>query len=203
MAGTAKMSRGGPGAGRARAKSGARPASAGGSRLAKSGSRRKGHTAGRSVPLVGLTYGSTSDEAVMRECEAVLERLEIPFESRLLSAHRMPKATTAYAHQARGRGLRVLIGAAGMAAHLPGVLAALTTLPVIGVPLCGSAFEGQDALLSMVQMPAGVPVATMAVGKAGAKNAAVLAAEILALGDGALAKRLDELKRQLESGDKI
>jgi phosphoribosylaminoimidazole carboxylase PurE protein len=96
-----------------------------------------------------------------------------------------------------------LIGAAGMAAHLPGVAASLTTLPVIGIPLCGSAFEGQDALLSMVQMPAGVPVATVAVGKAGAKNAAVLAAEILGVSDSGLARKLEQMKRDLEAGVKI
>jgi len=154
-------------------------------------------------PLVGILYASASDEPVMRECWQVLADLGIPYETRMISAHRMPEATGTYARGARRRGLRVLIGGAGMAAHLPGVLASLTTLPVIGVPLCGSAFEGQDALLSMVQMPAGVPVATVAVGKAGAKNAAILAAQMLALDDPPLARKLEELKARLERGDRI
>jgi phosphoribosylaminoimidazole carboxylase PurE protein len=154
-------------------------------------------------PLVGIIYASTSDEPVMKECAAVLNHFGIPFETRLISAHRMPKATGAYVQGVRKRGLKVLITGTGMAAHLPGVLASMTTIPVIGVPLCGSAFEGQDALLSMVQMPAGVPVATVAVGKAGAKNAAILAAQILALSDSSLVRKLDDLKRRLEAGDKI
>jgi phosphoribosylaminoimidazole carboxylase PurE protein len=154
-------------------------------------------------PLVGIVYGSVSDEPVMRECESLLEQLGVAYETRMLSAHRMPETTGAYARDARRRGLRVLIAGAGMAAHLPGVLASLTTLPVIGIPLCGSALEGLDALYSMVQMPAGVPVATVAVGKAGAKNAAILAAQILALADAALARRLEELKRRLEKGEKV
>ncbi|MBD3237246.1 MAG: 5-(carboxyamino)imidazole ribonucleotide mutase [Candidatus Eisenbacteria bacterium] len=174
---------------------------------ARDRARRSGRgptsAAGRGKPLVGILYGSTSDEPVVAECVALLEQLAIPHETRLLSAHRMPKATAVYAQGAKRRGLRVLISMAGMAAHLPGVLASMTTLPVIGVPLCGSALEGQDALFSMVQMPAGVPVATVAVGKAGAKNAAILASQILALGDAVLARRLDDLKRRLESGQKV
>jgi len=158
---------------------------------------------GRGKPLVGIVYGSVSDEAVMHECTTLLESFGIPFETHLLSAHRRPAATAEYAREARRRGLRVLIAGAGMAAHLPGVVASLTTLPVIGIPLCGSALEGLDALYSMVQMPAGVPVATVAVGKAGAKNAAILAAQILALSDAALARRLDEMKRRLEAGEKV
>ena len=171
---------------------------------AKQRSIRK-RTAGtsRGKPLVGVVYGSTSDEPIVSECAALLEQFGIAHETRLLSAHRMPKATTTYVQGARRRGLRVLISMAGMAAHLPGVLASMTTLPVIGVPLCGSALEGQDALFSMVQMPAGVPVATVAVGKAGAKNAAILAAQILALSDAVLGRRLDDLKRRLEAGQKI
>ncbi len=166
-------------------------------------SRTARESVGRPKPLVGIVYGSSSDEPVLAECAAVLDRFGIPSERVLLSAHRMPESTAAYARDARRRGLRVLIAGAGMAAHLPGVLASLTTLPVIGVPLCGSALEGLDALYSMVQMPAGVPVATVAIGKAGAKNAAVLAAEILALSDAALARRLDDLKHRLESGQKL
>ena len=133
----------------------------------------------------------------------MLERFGVAHEARLLSAHRQPEATAEYARGARRRGLRVLIAAAGMAAHLPGVVASLTTLPVIGVPLCGSALEGQDALLSMVQMPSGVPVATLAVGKAGAKNAGLLAVQILALQDPSLTRKLDELKRRLAEGEKL
>jgi len=173
-----------------------RGSSTGAARAAKAGSAR-------GKPLVGIVYGSVSDEPVMRECETLLEQFGIAYETHLLSAHRMPEATGAYAREARRRGLRVLIAGAGMAAHLPGVLASLTPLPVIGVPLCGSALEGLDALYSMVQMPAGVPVATLAVGKAGAKNAAILAAQILALSDPALARRIDDLKRRLESGQKV
>lgn len=157
----------------------------------------------REKPLVGVVYASTSDEPVMKECGAVLERLGIPYEVHMFSAHRQPEFTATYAKGARKRGLKVLIGGAGMAAHLPGVLASLTTLPVIGVPLCGSAFEGYDSLLSMVQMPAGVPVPTVAVGKAGAKNAAILAAQMLALSDPAMVRKLDDLKKKMEAGEKL
>lgn len=160
-------------------------------------------SAGRGKPLVGVLYGSTSDEAVIKECLQVLERFGIPYETALLSAHRMPEQTALYARGARRRGLRVIVCGAGMAAHLPGVVASMTTLPVIGIPLCGSALEGVDALFSMVQMPAGVPVATVAVGKAGAKNAGVLAAQILAIGEPTLARRLDDLKGRLEAGEKL
>jgi phosphoribosylaminoimidazole carboxylase PurE protein len=154
-------------------------------------------------PVVGVLYASTSDEPVFKECWAVLERFGIPFETLMFSAHRQPEFTATYARSARKRGLKVLIAGAGMAAHLPGVLASMTTLPVIGVPLCGSAFEGYDSLLSMVQMPAGVPVATVAVGKAGAKNAALLAAQILAQQDAGLLRKLDDFKRQMEKGAKL
>jgi len=164
-----------------------------------------GYTGGarRRKPLVGIAYASTTDEPVMKECARVLEEFGIGYELKMFSAHRQPEFTTEYARSARKRGLRVLIAGAGMAAHLPGVLASLTTLPVIGVPLCGSAFEGNDALLSMVQMPSGVPVATVAVGKAGAKNAAVLAAQILGLADPGIARALDDLKRRMEAGAKL
>ena len=154
-------------------------------------------------PLVGVIYASTTDEPVMQACQEVLKRFEVPHEIELFSAHRQPEYTAAYAKSARRRGLRVLIAGAGMAAALPGVLASLTTLPVIGVPLAGSSFGGNDAMLSMVQMPAGVPVATVAAGKAGAKNAALLAIQILALSDAALTRRLDALKRRMESGAKL
>ena len=157
----------------------------------------------RAKPLVGVIYASTSDEPVMKECGIVLERLGIAYETHMFSAHRQPEFTATYAKGARKRGLKVLIAGAGMAAHLPGVLASMTTLPVIGVPLCGSAFEGYDSLLSMVQMPAGVPVATVAVGKAGAKNAAILAGQILALSEPAMVRKLDDLKCKMESGEKL
>ena len=154
-------------------------------------------------PLVGILYGSSSDESIVKECLLVLERFGISHEARLLSAHRMPESSAAYAKGARKRGLKVMICIAGMAAHLPGVIASMTTLPVIGVPVCGSALEGLDALYSMVQMPAGVPVATMAIGKAGAKNAALLAVQILALSGTGVVRRLDDLKRKLEAGEKM
>jgi 5-(carboxyamino)imidazole ribonucleotide mutase len=163
----------------------------------------EGRSGGRGKPLVGVLYGSTSDEPIVKECVQVLERFGIAHETALLSAHRMPERTAEYARSARRRGLRVIICAAGMAAHLPGVVASLTTLPVIGVPLCGSALEGIDALFSMIQMPAGVPVATVAVGKAGAKNAGLLATQILALSDSTLARRLDDLKSRLDRGEKL
>jgi phosphoribosylaminoimidazole carboxylase PurE protein len=167
------------------------------------GAAAVGRSAARGKPLVGVLYGSTSDESIVKECVQVLDRFEIAYETALLSAHRMPERTAEYARSARRRGLRVIICAAGMAAHLPGVVASLTTLPVIGVPLCGSALEGIDALFSMIQMPAGVPVATLAVGKAGAKNAALLATQILALSNSALTRRLDDLKTRLERGEKL
>ncbi len=172
-------------------------------RSKSSGSQSSGKSGKKRKPLVGVVYASTSDEPVMRECEAVLDRFGIPYERKLLSAHRMPQSTAEYAQTARKRGLKVLIAGTGMAAHLPGVLASMTTIPVIGVPLRGSALEGKDALFSMVQMPSGVPVATVAIGKAGAKNAAVLAAEILALSDPALTRKLDDLKKKMEAGEKI
>jgi len=130
-------------------------------------------------PLVGIVMGSQSDAEVMMECASILQKLEIPFESRVCSAHRNPDDTIAYAKSAQSRGLKVLIGGAGAAAALPGLLAACTSLPVIGVPLSGTSLQGIDALLSIAQMPGGVPVATMAIGKAGAKNAAWFASRIL------------------------
>ncbi len=151
-------------------------------------------------PLVGIVFGSESDREVMAEAGATLERFGIPFEMEVLSAHRNPERTARYARDAADRGMKLLIAGAGMAAHLGGVVAAQTRLPVIGVPLPGSALQGLDALLSMVQMPGGVPVATMAIGKAGAGNAAIFAARVLALGDPALAARLDEFTRELETG---
>jgi 5-(carboxyamino)imidazole ribonucleotide mutase len=132
-------------------------------------------------PKVGIVMGSESDAEFMIECAHILKKLEIPFESQVCSAHRNPDQTLAYAKSAESRGLKVIVAGAGMAAALPGLVAACTTLPVIGVPLPGSSLQGMDALLSIVQMPGGVPVATMAIGKAGAKNAAWFAHRILSL----------------------
>ena len=129
----------------------------------------------------------------------MLQEWGIAFEVVVASAHRAPRKVEAYARDAAGRGIKVIIGVAGMAAHLAGVLAATTTLPVIGVPMPGSHLNGLDSLLSTVQMPAGVPVATMAVGAAGAKNAAIFAAQILALGDPRLKERLERHKEELEA----
>ena len=143
------------------------------------------------APLVGVIMGSRSDWDTMAEAVAVLQRLGIPHEARVVSAHRTPDRMVAYAKQAAGRGLRVIIAGAGGAAHLPGMVAALTRLPVLGVPVQSKALSGQDSLLSIVQMPAGIPVGTLAIGKPGATNAGLLAAAILATTDPALAERLD------------
>ena len=131
------------------------------------------------TPLVGILMGSRSDWETMKLASEVLARFDVPHESRVLSAHRTPAATTNYVKGAEERGLEVLIAAAGMAAHLAGSVAAQTVLPVLGVPMDGGALKGLDALLATVQMPAGVPVGTLAIGKAGAVNAALLAAQIL------------------------
>ena len=133
------------------------------------------------MPLVAVVMGSKSDAEVMQATQDVLDSLAIGYELNVISAHRTPEKAKQFALNARGRGIEVIIAAAGGAAHLPGVLASWTSLPVIGVPLASSDLQGLDALLSIVQMPAGIPVATVAVGKAGAKNAAYLAAEILGL----------------------
>ena len=147
------------------------------------------------VAAVGIIMGSQSDWQTMRHAAATLEELEVPCESRIMSAHRTPDRLHAYTRTARERGLKVIIAGAGMAAALPGALAALTPLPVLGVPMEGKLMGGLDALLSMVQMPGGIPVGTLGVGKAGAVNAALLAAAILALGDADLAARLDAWRR--------
>jgi phosphoribosylaminoimidazole carboxylase PurE protein len=150
-------------------------------------------------PVVGILMGSESDQARMAGASDVLTELGVPHEILVLSAHRSPVEVGAYAEEAATRGLRVLIAGAGMAAHLAGALAARTVLPVIGVPLDGSPLLGLDALLATVQMPPGVPVATVAVGSAGAKNAGYLAAQILALSDSALRQRLQERRAQSAS----
>lgn len=143
------------------------------------------------APLVGIIMGSASDGTTMREAAALLDTLEVGYELLVVSAHRMPHDMIAYAAQAEARGVRVIIAGAGGAAHLPGMVAATTTLPVLGVPIQSKALSGLDSLLSIVQMPAGVPVATFAIGVAGAKNAALFAAQILAVTDPALRARLD------------
>jgi phosphoribosylaminoimidazole carboxylase PurE protein len=150
-------------------------------------------------PLVGILMGSKSDIEVMERASACLEGLGLAHEVVVTSAHRSPDMTTRYAKSAKRRGIKVLIVGAGRAAHLAGAVAAHTTLPVLGVPLESGALKGQDALLSTVQMPAGVPVGTLAIGGAGAENAALLAASILALGDRALAGRLERRRRAMAS----
>ena len=146
-------------------------------------------------PLVGLAMGSESDWPTMEAAADVLRRFGVPFEARVLSAHRTPAAMTDYAETARDRGLRVIVAGAGGAAHLPGMIAASTTLPVIGVPVQSRALGGLDSLLSIVQMPGGVPVATVAIGAA--KNAGLLAVQVLATADDRLAEALAEYKREL------
>jgi 5-(carboxyamino)imidazole ribonucleotide mutase len=142
------------------------------------------------APLVGLIMGSTSDWETMRHAAETMQKLAIAHESRVVSAHRTPERLFDYAKSAASRGLKVIIAGAGGAAHLPGMAASLTALPVLGVPVESHALRGQDSLLSIVQMPAGIPVGTLAIGRAGAVNAALLAAAILALHDPALAERL-------------
>jgi 5-(carboxyamino)imidazole ribonucleotide mutase len=153
-----------------------------------------------STPLVTIVMGSDSDLPVMQIAAETLAHLEVPCELRVSSAHRSPEKTRRLVAEAVGRGVQVLIVGAGAAAHLAGVIAAETTRPVIGVPLDGSPLKGVDALYSTVMMPGGIPVASMAIGKAGAKNAALFAAEILALHDPALAERLAEDRRQQAEG---
>jgi 5-(carboxyamino)imidazole ribonucleotide mutase len=141
-------------------------------------------------PLVGVVMGSKSDYEVLAAAIEILRALEIPHEARVLSAHRTPDELSDYVETARGRGLRVLIAGAGGAAHLAGVMASKTLLPVLGVPISATPLNGMDSLLSIVQMPKGIPVGTLAIGKPGAANAALLAAEILAGSDAALYERL-------------
>lgn len=142
-------------------------------------------------PKVGVIMGSSSDWETMKHACDILEELNVPYEKQVVSAHRTPDLMFEYAEQARGRGIQVIIAGAGGAAHLPGMVAAKTTLPVIGVPVQSRALNGLDSLLSIVQMPGGVPVATVAIGKAGATNAGLLAAQILGATDSALAEKLD------------
>lgn len=146
------------------------------------------------APLVGVIMGSRSDWETMREASATLAALEIVHECKVVSAHRTPERLYEYAKGAAGRGLKCIIAGAGGAAHLPGMAAAMTRLPVLGVPVQSKALDGMDSLLSIVQMPAGIPVGTLAIGKAGATNAALLAAAMLATTDKALAARLDDYR---------
>jgi len=147
-------------------------------------------------PLVGIIMGSQSDWATLRHTAETLKALGVPHEARIVSAHRTPKRMYGYAEGARGRGLKAIIAGAGGAAHLPGMVASLTPLPVFGVPVESKSLKGLDSLLSIVQMPAGVPVGTLAIGEAGAINAALLAAAVLALNDKKIAKSLDAWRAQ-------
>jgi len=151
-------------------------------------------------PLIGIIMGSTSDWETMRHAAETLDALGVPHETKIVSAHRTPKRLYDYAHGAKQRGLKANIAGAGGAAHLPGMAASMTELPVLGVPVESQALKGMDSLLSIVQMPAGIPVGTLAIGKAGAINAALLAAAMLATTDQALATRLAEWRsRQTEA----
>ncbi|MEQ8442192.1 MAG: 5-(carboxyamino)imidazole ribonucleotide mutase [Alphaproteobacteria bacterium] len=147
-------------------------------------------------PLVGIIMGSQSDWPTMRHAADVLDELGVPYEARIVSAHRTPKRMVNYAEGAKDRGLKAIIAGAGGAAHLPGMTASLTPLPVFGVPVESKALSGQDSLLSIVQMPAGVPVGTLAIGRAGAVNAGILAASVIALMDDTVAGALDAYRRR-------
>jgi phosphoribosylaminoimidazole carboxylase PurE protein len=154
-------------------------------------------------PLVGILMGSDNDYEVMVEAGRALQQFGVPFEMTVSSAHRTPERTSRYVRGAQERGLKVLIAGAGAAAHLAGVVAAETTLPVIAVPIDSSSLQGLDALLAMVQMPAGIPVATMAIGKAGARNAGIFAVQILAAADTDLAHRLRDYKQELAAAVEV
>ena len=148
------------------------------------------------APQVGIIMGSLSDWPTMKRAADVLEKLGVPFEAKVVSAHRTPERLYEYAKSAKARGLRVIIAGAGGAAHLPGMTASMTPLPVLGVPIQSKALSGQDSLLSIVQMPAGIPVGTLAIGEAGATNAGLLAAQILALNDAALLARIEVMRAE-------
>ena len=151
-------------------------------------------------PLVGILMGSDNDYEIMKETALALAQFGVPFEMTVSSAHRTPERTAKIVREARGRGIKVLVVGAGAAAHLAGVVAAETTLPVIAVPIDATSLHGLDALLAMVQMPAGIPVATMAIGKAGARNAGIFAAQILAVDDAGLAAKLVQFKADMAKG---
>ncbi len=145
---------------------------------------------------IGIIMGSLSDWPTMKKAADVLDKLGVAYEAKVVSAHRTPERLYEYAKTAKERGLKVIIAGAGGAAHLPGMTASMTTLPVLGVPIQSKALSGQDSLLSIVQMPAGIPVGTLAIGEAGATNAGLLAAQILALNDVALSAKLDVLRKE-------
>ncbi len=147
-------------------------------------------------PVVAIVMGSQSDWSTMRRAAEILDELAVAYEARIVSAHRTPERLYEFARTARELGFKVVVAGAGGAAHLPGMVAAMTTLPVLGVPVRSSALNGQDSLLSIVQMPAGVPVGTLAIGEAGATNAGLLAAQILALNDPALSERLEDWRHR-------
>jgi 5-(carboxyamino)imidazole ribonucleotide mutase len=159
-------------------------------------------------PIVAVIMGSKSDWETMKHTCEILDRLEVPYEKKVVSAHRTPDLMFEFAENARVRGIQVIIAGAGGAAHLPGMVAAKTTLPVIGVPVQSKALNGLDSLLSIVQMPAGIPVATVAIGRAGATNAGLLAAQIVAVNDLKLAGRLENVRHEakiaaIESSDEL
>jgi 5-(carboxyamino)imidazole ribonucleotide mutase len=152
-------------------------------------------TGSSNKPLVGIIMGSQSDWATMRHAAEMLAQFGIPHEAKIVSAHRTPDRMVEYAKSAKARGLKVIVAGAGGAAHLPGMVAAMTTLPVLGVPVESKSLSGLDSLLSIVQMPGGVPVGTLAIGVPGAKNAGILAASIVALNDAAVAEKLEAFRR--------
>jgi 5-(carboxyamino)imidazole ribonucleotide mutase len=159
-------------------------------------------------PIVAVIMGSKSDWETMKHTCEILDRLEVPYEKKVVSAHRTPDLMFEFAENARVRGIQVIIAGAGGAAHLPGMVAAKTTLPVIGVPVQSKALNGMDSLLSIVQMPAGVPVATVAIGKAGATNAGLLAAQIVSINDSKIQERLEQVRLEskktvIESSDQL
>jgi 5-(carboxyamino)imidazole ribonucleotide mutase len=153
-----------------------------------------------SAPLVGIIMGSRSDWPVMEHAAQMLEKLGVPYEVKVVSAHRTPRRLYDYASSAEARGLKIIIAGAGGAAHLPGMAASMTNLPVLGVPVAVTALQGQDALLSIVQMPGGIPVGTLAIGKPGAINAGILAASILALSDPELRDRVAAFRAEQTNG---
>ncbi|NUQ80530.1 MAG: 5-(carboxyamino)imidazole ribonucleotide mutase [Bacteroidetes bacterium] len=153
-------------------------------------------TSTQTDPKVGLIMGSHSDWETMKHAAALLDQFQVPYEKKIVSAHRTPLQMTDYARTAESRGLQVIIAGAGGAAHLPGMVASMTVLPVLGVPVQSRALNGLDSLLSIVQMPAGIPVGTLAIGESGAKNAALLAVSILANADPSLRKRLHDFREE-------
>ena len=154
----------------------------------------------KGTAVIGIIMGSQSDWPTLKNAAAILDKLDVPYETRIVSAHRTPARLAEYAMSAKDRGLKVIIAGAGGAAHLPGMTAAMTPLPVLGVPVQTKSLGGQDSLYSIVQMPAGIPVGTLAIGDVGATNAALLAAQILALNDTDLSKRVDDYRAAQTAG---